>query len=301
LKASYYDRNNAVAYDAGEQAGLFGAPPTTPPVDITAESDLSPELGQWMTPTWAAAELVQRHFSDLSERDFVLEPSCGRGAFLTAIPEHVRAIGVEIDPALADIARRASGRRVETADFRTAPLPAGITAIIGNPPFPMEIVQAFLERAHAILPKDGRVGFILPCSIFQTASTVVGLSKQWGMQQEMIPRNLFQRLQLPLCFATLTKGHGKSLVGFALYQEAHEVNGLGKRYRAILAAGERSVWAAVVRAALEILGGEATVQRVYAEIQGNRPTENRFWQAKVRQTLQRIAEPCGDAHWRLAA
>lgn len=301
MKQGFFSHNNVVAYDAGEQAGLFGQPPGSRSRSPDAESELSPELGQWMTPTWAAAELVQRHFSDLCERDYVLEPSCGRGAFLTAIPEHVRAVGVEIDPALADIARLASGRHVETGDFRTAALPAGITAVIGNPPFPMEIVQAFLERAHAILPKDGRVGFILPCSIFQTASTVVGLSKKWGMQQEMIPRNLFRGLQLPLCFALLTKGYGKSLVGFGLYQETHEVSGLDKRYRAILAAGERSVWAAVVRAALEVLGGKASVQSVYAEIQGSRPTDNRFWQAKVRQTLQRIAEPCGDAHWQLAA
>lgn len=301
MKTSFFGGAAAVSYDAGEQAALFGQPPSIANSNDDSDSTLSPSLCQWLTPTWAAAELVQRHFSDLTAQDYVLEPSCGRGAFLVAIPDHVRAIGVEIDPSLAAVARRASGRQVEVGDFRTAQLPSGITAVIGNPPFPMELVQAFLDRAYSILPKDGRVGFILPCSIFQTASTVAGLSKRWGMEQEMIPRNLFSKLQLPLCFATLTKGLGKGLVGFALYHETNAVNGLGKRYRAILAAGERSVWSAVVRAALEMLGGEASLQSLYDEIQGHQPTDNRFWQAKIRQTVQRIAESCGGGRWRLAA
>lgn len=295
-----FDRRAAPADDTDPQGSLLPFDdPATVGRDVPAGEALSEALCQWMTPTWAAAELVKRHFGDLTERDFVLEPSCGKGAFLVALPEHVRAAGVEIDPALARIARKASGREVIVGDFRTAELPAGVSALIGNPPFPMEIVQGFFERAWSILPKDGRVGFILPVTIFQTASTVVKLSKRWGIQQELIPRNLFGRLQLPLCFALLTKGAGRSLVGFALYEETHDVKSLRSRYRAILASGERSVWAAVVRAALEVLGGEASVQGVYAEIQGHQPTENRFWQAKVRQTLQRIAKPCGTGRWRL--
>jgi type I restriction-modification system DNA methylase subunit len=58
-------------------------------------------MGQYMTPDWAAEALVDRYFSDLGESDLVLEPSCGRGAFLRALPAHVQALGVEIDPNLA--------------------------------------------------------------------------------------------------------------------------------------------------------------------------------------------------------
>lgn len=92
------------------------------------------ELSQWFTPEWAAAMLVEKYFSSLSGSDLVLEPSCGRGAFLKAIPEHVPVVGVEIDPQLAQIARDTTGRRVITGDFNTVNLPEGVTAIVGNPP-----------------------------------------------------------------------------------------------------------------------------------------------------------------------
>lgn len=68
-------------------------------------------LCQWFTPAWLAEALVERHFSRLDAADLVLEPTCGAGAFLRAIPAHVPAIGVEIDPALA-AAARATGREV---------------------------------------------------------------------------------------------------------------------------------------------------------------------------------------------
>lgn len=256
-------------------------------------------LSQWMTPAWAAQELVASYFGDLTPNDRVLEPSCGTGAFLSAIPEAIPAIGIEVDPALAARARDNSGRQVIVGDFLTTDLQATPTAIIGNPPFKQATVQAFFERAWDLLPRDGRVGFILPCYIFQTASVVVNLSKRWGVRQDFIPRNLFDGLKLPLCFAMLTKGAGRGMVGFALYHETNAVRGLAKRYRELLAAGERSVWSAVVRAALECLGGEASLPEIYREIQGNQPTDNTFWQAKVRQTLQRKATNTGPGRWRL--
>jgi site-specific DNA-methyltransferase (adenine-specific) len=59
------------------------------------------------------------------------------------------------------------------------------------------------------------------------------------------------------------------------------------------------VWAAVTRAALECLGGQASLQRLYAEIEGHRPTTNTFWQAKVRQVVQQIAVRVDDGVWAL--
>lgn len=58
-------------------------------------------LCQFNTPVWVAQALVERHFPKLGTDDLVLEPSCGIGAFLQAIPAEVRAVGVEIDEALA--------------------------------------------------------------------------------------------------------------------------------------------------------------------------------------------------------
>lgn len=256
-------------------------------------------LGQWMTPAWAAQELVLRYFGDLSPSDQVIEPSCGTGAFLGALPKNVPALGVEIDPALAQIAIAATGRPVIVGDFRTTDLPCRPTVILGNPPFSQAVVQGFLERAYDLLPADGRVGFVLPCYIFQTASTVARLSRKWGIRQDMIPRNVFQNLRLSLCFAQLTRGAGRGLVGFTLYHETSAVHSLQQRYRAILEGGERSIWAAVVLAALDKLGGSAKVNDIYAEIQGHQPTGNPFWKAKVRQTLQRRAVSSGHACWSL--
>lgn len=258
-------------------------------------------LGQYMTPDWAALELIDRYFGDLTGADQVVEPSCGRGAFLRAIPDYVPTVGVEIDHALAEEARRRSGRRVVVGDFRMVDLPLTPTAIIGNPPFRKRTVDEFLERAWNLLPDDGRVGFILPAFVFQTASTIEQLAERWTVRQDMLPRNLFEGLSHPLCFALLTKGRERGLFGFALYHELAAVNRLQARYRALLAEGEGSVWAAVVRAALEALGGRADLQRLYREIEGHRPTSNAFWQAKVRQVLQRIAVRVGDGVWQLPA
>lgn len=258
-------------------------------------------LGQYMTPDWAALELVQRHFSDLDLADRVIEPSCGRGAFLRALPEYVQAVGVEIDPQVAEVAKRTTGRHVVVGDFANAPLPFQPTAVIGNPPFKLAVVERFLQRAWEQLPEDGRVGFILPVCMFQTARTVERLASQWSMAQELLPRNLFPRLQLPICFALLRKGTRRGLIGFALFHEKAAVDRLARRYRELLAEGERSVWAAVTVAALEALGGRADLTAIYGEVEGHRPTSNKFWQAKVRQTLQRVARRTGPGCWSLRA
>lgn len=261
-----------------------------------APTETQRALGQYMTPDWAAEALVAEFFGDLTLCDRVIEPSCGRGAFLRAVPGYVPTVGIEIDPELAAFAQAHSGREVVVGDFRTCDLPFTPTAILGNPPFALATIEGFMARAWALLPDAGRVGFILPCSTFQTANTVDRFAQRWHVQQDFIPRDLFPGLSYPLCFARFTKGK-RGLVGFALYHERVAVNRLQARYRALLAQGERSVWAAVTRAALEALGGRATLAELYAEIAGHRPTGNRFWQEKVRQQVQRIGYRVGPGQW----
>jgi len=258
------------------------------------------DLDQWMTPDWAAEELVAAYFGHLTLCDQVLEPSCGEGAFLRALPCHVPAVGVEIDPALAAVARATSGRVVIDGDFLTAELPIKPALILGNPPFRTSVVRAFITRAWDLLPMGGCAAFILPAYTFQTASVVEDMRKRWSIRQDMLPRNLFGRIRLPLCFARLVKERHGRLIGFALYGETHAVMRMQRRYRDLLAAGERSAWAAVTRAALEQLGGTADLTQLYREIEGHRPTTNRFWQAKVRQVVQRIAIRTGPGRWALA-
>ena len=83
--------------------------------------------------------------------------------------------------------------RVLLGDFTTTAPPQSPTVILGNRPVQPNLVERFLDRARILLPEDGRAAFVLPCSVFQTASTVARLSKHWGIRQDMLPRNLFRR------------------------------------------------------------------------------------------------------------
>lgn len=243
-------------------------------------------LGQYPTPVWAAEALVERHFSDLTPDDFFVEPSCGPGAFLCAMSTNIPGIGVEIDPVVATQARINSGRIVINQDFMRAELDTQPTVVIGNPPFNMKTIDQFLDRSHDILADDGRVGFILPCYAFQTASRVARYAKQWSLFQEMIPRNIYPGLSLPLLFAIFTKDRKNSMVGFALYRQAADVQNLPSSYRNILTSVQGSVWRAVVKAALTKLGGAADLGSIYKEVEGSRPTETKFWREQIRKVLR---------------
>lgn len=62
----------------------------------------------------------------------------------------------------------------------------------------------------------------------------------------------------------------------------------------------RSTWKAVVRHALISLGGKAKLEDIYSSIANAAPeqlTSNQNWQAKIRQTLQMIAQPIERGVW----
>src|SRR3546814_10120248 len=59
-----------------------------------------PDLHQWFTPFWAA-EMFTNDVLDGLGHVGVIEPSCGTGSFLSAIPQHLPAYGVDIDPDIA--------------------------------------------------------------------------------------------------------------------------------------------------------------------------------------------------------
>lgn len=245
------------------------------------------DLCQHFTPFWVAEALVERHFGDLDAGDTVLEPSCGTGAFLGAIPAHVQAVGVEIDPLVAERARRATGRRIIEGDFRTVALDLKPTAIIGNPPFRGPLIDQFIARCCELLPEHGRAGFILPAYAFRTSSRVMELLEHWSISQEMLPRSAFSyRMREPLMFALLSKDRRRSLVGFALYSEESDRQQLARPYREAIAKATGSAWRAVCRLALERLGGEAGLSQIYAELENNRPGRSTWWREKVRQTLR---------------
>lgn len=248
----------------------------------------APARADYFTPHWAAEELYHRHLGHLGAGDLVLEPCCGRGDFLQAIPDAVEAIGVELQPDLAQTAREHTGRQVLTGDFCKLQLPSP-TAIIGNPPFAMATVEAFLERAYALLPLDGFCGFILPAYCVQNTPPVLRWKARWGLQQEFLPRQLFPGLAHPLLFVTFIKGRTELFQGFALYEEHESLRDLKKPVRCVLQrADTRSAWQAFVAELLDQLGGRASLPELYACAEKKtRPTSNQWWKEKIRQTLKR--------------
>lgn len=250
---------------------------------MTADKDKH----QWFTPTWAGQVLFREHFSGLGKDDLVLEPTCGIGTFLNAVPRDIPAFGIEIDPVLARIARGSTGREILEGDFTKIDLEERKpTAVIGNPPFDLDVIDAIFDRCHDLLPYGGKVGFIMPAYAFQTASRVVRYARRWSLEQDMLPRNIFKEMQKPICFAVLTKDGGGRMRGFSLYQELHDVNSMNRWVVDELSTG-KAPWKAVVSKAIEELGGRAKLQEIYEVVGPRRPTGNNWWRAKVRQTLTR--------------
>ena len=242
-----------------------------------------------MTPRWAAERLLEIRFGDLREDDLVIEPTCGDGSFLAAIPKEVPAIGVEIDPALAARAASVSGRQVLVGDFRTVPLPGGVSHVIGNPPFNSEVIDGVLARSYEILRPEGVVGLIIPAYYLQTPSAVLRQSARYQMTADLLPRILFPSLSKPLVFAQFKKSHSRVMVGFLLFEEAFDVQSMPAQTRQRLVEGDASgrTWSAVVDQVLEELGGEAGLDAIYQSVAPRRPSHNPFWKEKVRQTLSR--------------
>lgn len=269
------------------------------PTPLTQDRDRV--LDQFFTPQWAATALVEEFFPDLTGDDLVLEPSCGRGAFLQAIPSHVPAFGVEIDEQLAEEVRSNTGRSVLCGDFRTLAITQAPTVIVGNPPFDMQLFDGFLERAAKLLPDNGRCGFLLPAYTIQTPSRVLKWNDRWSLAQKALPRTLFPGSQLPLIFLMFAKDGLRRLDGFCLYRAIDEVKKLPAAVKLLLIHGEprKPCWRAVVEWALRKIGGKGSLRQLYDAIEPHRPTDNRYWQEKVRQILQRYFTSHGGGVWAL--
>ena len=259
-------------------------------------------LCQYFTPTWAAELLVRRHFPDLSAGDVVVEPSCGDGRFLMAIPEQVDAYGIEIDAAMAAQAVQNSGRQVLVGDFTQLQLPRRPTVILGNPPYVSDIIDRFMDRCFEALEYDGRVGFLLPVYYLQTASKVMDLQRRFSIAQELLPRNLFDRMTQPLMWCMFTKARRTVLSGFFLYAETHALADMQKDIRGMfIGNGARATcWRDAVQMALEACGGRARLEQIYAVVEGNRPSSNPWWREKVRQIAGRYFERVAPGEYALA-
>ena len=254
-------------------------------------------LSQFFTPAWAAELIVQHFFPNLSERDVVAEMGCGDGRFLMALPEHVPAFGVELDPTLVPLAERNTGRTIIQGDATEVAFPMTPTVVVGNPPFSMGLISRFLERAYHEMDYGGRVGWILPSYMFQTASTVVKFA-----EQTMIPRNLFQNFEKPLCFAQFRKDRERTLVGFFLYEETDDIYQLAQAFRTLFVGNDSraNVWGEVLEKAVIELGGRAHLQDIYRVVEGKRPTGTKWWKEQLRKLARKYLIPEGNGVYSLA-
>lgn len=257
------------------------------------------ELGQCLTPGWAA-ELFVRDYEErygFSKDEVVCEPSAGAGAILGAIPKNIRAFGVELDERLAEYARENTGRAVIVGDFRTVDLPENPTLLIGNPPFPLDVLDGFIERGYHLLPEGGRMALILPCYAFQTAKRVVRYAEQFSIEQRMIPRNIFRDLSIPLMTTVWTKGSERKLIGFAFYRETVDVHNVPKKFREILEGQGRSVWLRMITEAMRELGGTATNKDIYKKVIPKAPPSNNHPEEQIRKVLQKNFRSVREGVW----
>lgn len=265
-------------------------------------------LEQYQTPLWAAEGLAELFFNEIEKRSFpgrLAEPSCGEGRFLEVLPKEQDAYGIEIDPALAAIARRKTGREIFCEDFllsKTPLLPTHRPAhLLGNPPFKIETVRGFLSRAHEILPEGGCCGLLLPAHSFQHTHTMLDWSRFWRIRPWLLPRDIFTGLSVPILFAFFQKEQGEQgLEGFALYAAAHRIKNLPKILKNALQCSEgeppgpKTTWKTVVAQALHNLGGSAPLPEIYKGVEPMRPTDNPHWKEKIRQILQMHFSRNGD-------
>lgn len=261
------------------QDDLFLSPPPKPSVPATG---LDPALDQWFTPRWAAEILMADALSGMGDVG-VVEPSCGDGSFLAAVPPGNPAMGVEIDPRMAAAARLSTGRPVVVGDFATAEVALeGLGVIAGNPPFGMPVVDAFVRRSHSLLPEDGVLALLLPAHVLSTTTRMRPWGEMFAIEQRMIPRSLFPRISLPLVWTRFVKSRRRTHVGFMLFDQQADVESMPKAVRRAL--GRQGTWREAVGLALHSLGGRATLAEIYRAVEPRRPSGNRWWKDKVRQT-----------------
>jgi site-specific DNA-methyltransferase (adenine-specific) len=265
--------------------GLAPAPAVSL-VDDQQRGHRAAEFCQWMTPEWVAELLMERVNPQPGDR--VVDPGCGRGAFLKAVPAEVEAIGIEIDPAMAAEAEANSGRPVVIGDFRTVPLPFQPSLVVGNPPFEKKLVDALLERVHGLLPDGGRCALLLPAYHLQWSRPVVNWARMFSIESIGVPREIFPGLTCPLQWVVFTREKVRRMTGLFLYPEMAAVKGFTREAKLILIHGRprTGAWRALVDAALDALGGQASLAQIYGFAEGRRPTTNPEWHAQIRKVVQ---------------
>jgi site-specific DNA-methyltransferase (adenine-specific) len=214
-----------------------------------------------------------------------LEPTCGDGAILGQIPADVEAFGVEIDPVLAAAARASTHRTIIVGDVLDLDLPT-LDAVVGNPPFQQTFVEALFGKMHGALVEGGRMVLRLSAHLFQTSVTVARYADSFALDIELLPRDVYPRLRLPLVVATMRKVSDRRIVGIAFAREVADLRGFPAEYRLVLQRSRTNVYVAACEKALRAIGRPATVEEIAQRVEGARPTRTEHWRAAIRRALQ---------------
>lgn len=251
-----------------------------------SELSFNPSLSQYMTPSWAAHALWETMFPNATPKDIVVEPTCGDGRMLDAVPKEIPAFGCEIDPDLAAVAKIRTQRPVFVGDFFDYEIPLGTTIAWGNPPFKAEFMDRMLQKFSDAMGDGGQCGFICPSYFLQTPSRIIRWNRTWTISCELLPRTIWPRLMRPICFARFTKDPAPRLVGLRCYFESDAVSSTGQHaYKELVHGSGR--WVDAVEATMRSLGGRAHLSQLYEAMLARRPTSNTWWKEKIRQVLQK--------------
>lgn len=174
------------------------------------------QQGQFATPP-ALARDVMRFALGLhpASRINFLEPSCGSGAFYSALLEEVpnnaeirSAIGIEIDERFASLARELwadTGLEVLSGDFFTAPRPdpSSVSLLIANPPYvrhhhlSAEQKSAYVARCQQELgiKTSGLAGLYIYFVLLSHKLLAPGAVSAWLIPSEFLDTNYGKALR----------------------------------------------------------------------------------------------------------
>lgn len=273
-----------------------------------------PSRGPWGDANWRGncSGYLYRDLFELLRPKLFVDPMCGSGTSMEVAREMgIRAVGLDLHSGF-DICRESIRARLgEEADlclshppyagmivysgqvWGNAPHPADLSRCTSNEKFVDLLEVALLNQRDATRP-NGHFGVI------------IGDQRQEGSyfsyQAELIARMPREELASVIIKAQHNVHSAAQAYQLRYPRILHEYVLLWRKsgrlisFLSLLGAKAReqrarlvSTWCAVVHAALLELGGEATLERLYAVIERHAPerlARNPHWQAKVRQTLQ---------------
>jgi len=110
------------------------------------------DLDQWYTKPDVAEAFIK--WCRVTPEDRILEPSCGEGGLILAMPNHDNVRAFDIDDSKVEIVRAKCPRvRVEARDYMSWEADEQFDVVIMNSPYRNELDAKFIERATHHAPR----------------------------------------------------------------------------------------------------------------------------------------------------